>query len=287
MSKRKLLRLVKEGHVSGWDDPRMPTLRALRRRGYTPEAIRAFTDAIGVSKANATVDLGVLENAVRDDLNASTPRVMAVLEPLKVVIENYPAGKEEMFDVRYFKQDETKEGSREIPFSREIYIEREDFMEVPAKGFHRLSPEVEVRLMNAYYIACTGVVKDSAGRIVELRAVYDPATRGGTSTDGRRVKGTLHWVSAEHAVPAEVRLYENLFTKEDPEAGGDDFLDNLNPDSLRVADALVEPALASAAPGDRFQFVRTGYFCVDSDSRPDNLVFNRTVSLRDGTGKGR
>jgi glutaminyl-tRNA synthetase len=281
MSKRKMIKLVQEGHVNGWDDPRFWTLRGLRRRGYTPEAIRAFTDVIGVSKANSVVDLALLEHAVREDLNARTPRVMAVLEPLKVVIENYPKKQEETFDVPYYKQDKTRTESRPLPFGREIYIERDDFMENPVKGFTRLSLETEVRLMSAYYIACTGVVKDAAGRIVELRAVYDPATRGGTSTDGRKVRGTLHWVSAEHALPAEVRLYDNLFAKPFPEENGENFLDNLNPDSLRVMDALVEPSLATAQPGDKFQFVREGYFVVDPDTQPDQLVFNRTVGLKD------
>jgi glutaminyl-tRNA synthetase len=281
MSKRKMIRLVKEGHVDGWDDPRMWTIRGLRRRGYTPEAIRAFTEMIGVSKANSVVDMALLEHAAREDLNARTPRVMAVLEPLKVVIENYPAGQEETFDVPYYKQDKTRTEARAIPFSREIYIERDDFMEEPVKGYNRLAPEVEVRLMSAYYIACTGVVKDSAGRIVELRAVYDPASRGGQSADGRKVKGTLHWVSAEHALPAEVRLYEPLFTWPDPEEGVDDFIENLNPNSLKVVDALVEPSLATAQPGDTFQFVREGYFCVDPDTTADRLVFNRTVPLKD------
>ncbi|HRO23480.1 MAG TPA: glutamate--tRNA ligase family protein, partial [Promineifilum sp.] len=281
MSKRKMIRLVKEGHVNGWDDPRMWTIRGLRRRGYTSEGIRNFTDMIGVSKANSIVDMSVLEHAVREDLNARTPRVMAVLEPLKVVIENYPAKQEETFDVPYYKQDKTRTESRPIPFSREIYIERDDFMEEPVKGYKRLAPEEEVRLMNAYVIACTGVVKDKAGRIVELRATYDPATRGGLAPEGRKVKGTIHWVSAEHALPAEVRLYEPLFTQANPEEGVDDFVENLNPDSIRVVDALVEPSLAAAAPGDKFQFVRDGYFCVDLDSEPERLVFNRTVSLKD------
>ena len=281
MSKRKMIRLVKEGHVNGWDDPRMWTIRGLRRRGYTSEGIRNFTDMIGVSKANSIVDMSVLEHAVREDLNARTPRVMAVLEPLKVVIENYPAKQEETFDVTYYKQDKTRTESRDIPFSREVYIERSDFMEEPVKGYNRLAPGVEVRLMSAYYITCTGVVKDKAGRIVELRATYDPATRGGTSNDGRKVKGTIHWVSAEHALPAEVRLYEPLFTQANPEEGVADFVENLNPDSIRVVDALVEPSLATAAPGDKFQFVRDGYFCVDLDSEPERLVFNRTVSLKD------
>ena len=285
MSKRKMIKLVQEGFVDGWDDPRFWTIRGLRRRGYTPEAIRAFTDMIGVSKANSVVDMALLEHAVRDDLNARAPRVMAVLEPLKVVIENYPKGQEEVFDVPLYKQDKTRAESRPLPFGREIYIERDDFMEEPVKGFTRLAPETEVRLMSAYYIACTGVVKDAAGRVVELRAVYDPATRGGTSADGRKVKGTLHWVSAEHAIPAEVRLYEPLFTKPNPEEGDENFLDNLNPNSLTVLDALVEPSLATAAPGDKFQFVREGYFCVDPESDGERLVFNRTVGLKDSWAK--
>ena len=286
MSKRKMIKLVQEGHVSGWDDPRFWTIRGLRRRGYTPEAIRAFTDMIGVSKANAVVDYGMLEHAVRDDLNARTSRVMGVLEPLKVVIENYPKDKEEAFDVLSYPHNKTRAESRPMPFGREVYIERDDFMEQPPKGYKRLAPEGEVRLMNAYVIACTGVVKDKAGRVVEVRAVYDPATRGGAAPEGRKVGGTIHWVSAEHALPAEVRLYDRLFTKENPQEGGEDFLDNLNPDSLRVMDALVEPSLAAAAPGDTFQFMREGYFCVDIDSRPDALVFNRTVGLKDTWAKG-
>ena len=285
MSKRKMIRLVEDGHVSGWDDPRFWTIRGLRRRGYTPGAIRLFTDLIGVSKANSVVDYEVLEHAAREVLNAETPRVMAVLDPLKVVIENYPEDQEEQFDVPYYKQDRTREESRLLPFSREIYIEREDFMEHPVKGYNRLAPEVEVRLMNAYYIACTGVVKDEAGKITELRAVYDPATRGGTSADGRKVKGTLHWVSAGQAIPAEVRLYERLFTRPNPEEGVADFIENLNPDSMRVITAYVEPGLASTKAGDKFQFVRTGYFCVDPETTAGRLVFNRTVSLRDAWRK--
>jgi glutaminyl-tRNA synthetase len=281
MSKRKLLKLVKEGYVSGWDDPRMPTLRGLRRRGFTPEAIKAFTDQIGVSKANSVVEWEVLENAVREDLNAHAPRAMAVLDPVKVVIENYPGGQEEWFDVSAFPQDKARTETRRVPFSREVYIERDDFMENPVKGFFRLAPETEVRLMGAYYIACTGVAKDEAGNVTEIRAVYDPATRGGNSPDGRKVKGTLHWVSAAHAQTAEVRLYGSLFTKPFPEEGGDDFLQNLDPDSLKVVTALVEPSLAEAGPVSHFQFIRHGYFTVDSvDSRPDHLVFNRTVTLR-------
>ncbi|MCW5848187.1 MAG: glutamine--tRNA ligase, partial [Anaerolineae bacterium] len=281
MSKRKLIRLVKEGYVNGWDDPRLWTLRGLRRRGYTPEAIRLFTDMIGVSKANSVVDYQMLEYAVREDMNAHTPRVMAILDPIKVVIDNYPEGQTETFDIPSFPQDKTRTETRQVPFSREIYIERGDFMEEPVKGYNRLAPEVEVRLMSAYFIACTGVVKDAAGRIVELRAVYDPATRGGTSSDGRKVKGTIQWVSAEHAIPAEVRLFEPLFAKPYPEENGENFLDNLNANSLTVVDALVEPSLATAQPGDKFQFVRDGYFCVDPDTTADRLVFNRTVSLKD------
>ena len=210
---------------------------------------------------------------------------MAVLDPLKVVIENYPEDQEEQFDVPYYKQDRTREESRLLPFAREIYIDREDFMEHPVKGYNRLAPEVEVRLMNAYYIACTGVVKDEAGKITELRAVYDPATRGGTSADGRKVKGTLHWVSAGQAIPAEVRLYERLFTRPNPEEGVADFIENLNPDSMRVITAYVEPGLASTKAGDKFQFVRTGYFCADPETTAGRLVFNRTVSLRDAWRK--
>ena len=285
MSKRKLLRLVKEGHVSGWDDPRMPTLRGLRRRGYTPEAIRAFTDMIGVSKANSLVDYGLLEYAVREDLNARAPRAMGVLDPLKVVIENYPEGQEETFDVLSYPHDKARTEMRPVPFGREVFIERDDFMENPVPGFKRLSPETEVRLMNAYVIACTRVVKDEAGNVVELRAVYDPATRGGAAPQGRKVKGTIHWVSAAHAIAAEARLYDRLFTKPNPEEGGDNFLDNLNPDSLRVVTALVEPSLAAARPGQHYQFVRDGYFVVDPDSAPGRPVFNRTVGLKDTWAK--
>ena len=285
MSKRKLLRLVKEGHVSGWDDPRMPTLRGLRRRGYTREAIRAFTDMIGVSKANSIVDYGLLEYAVREDLNARAPRAMGVLDPLKVVIENYPEGQEETFDVLSYPHDKARTETRPVPFGREVYIERDDFMETPVPGFKRLSPETEVRLMNAYVIACTRVVKDEAGRVVELHAVYDPATRGGAAPTGRKVKGTIHWVSAAHAIEAEARLYDRLFTKPNPEEGGDNFLDNLNPDSLRVVTAMVEPSLADAQPGQHYQFVRDGYFVVDPDSAPGRPVFNRTVGLKDTWGK--
>ncbi len=289
MSKRKLLQLVQEGHVSGWDDPRMPTLSGMRRRGYTPSAIRAFADLIGVSKANSMVDMELLEHVLRDDLNERARRVMAVLEPLKVVIENYPEGQEETFEVPYFPFDRENSPTRGVPFSREVYIERGDFMEDPPKKFYRLAPGVEVRLMNAYYITCTEVIKDHQGEVVELRCTYDPASRGGMSADGRKVRGTMHWVSARHALEAEVRLYENLFSKPDPyevDEGGD-FTDNLNPESLLViTDAKLEPGLADAVPGEPYQFMRQGYFCPDVvDSAPGKPVFNRTISLVDTWAK--
>ncbi|GAB4272596.1 MAG: glutamine--tRNA ligase/YqeY domain fusion protein [Candidatus Promineifilaceae bacterium] len=281
MSKRKLLQLVKEGYVDGWDDPRMPTIRGLRRRGYTPEAIRKFTEMIGVAKANSVVDYGVLEYAIREDLNVKAPRAMAVLEPLKVVIENYPEGQVEEFAVPTYPQDKENDEMRVVPFSRTIYIEREDFMEDAPRKFYRLSVGREVRLLGAYYITCTDVVKDEAGNVVELRCQYDPESRGGATPDGRKVKGTIHWVSADHAVPAEVRLYDQLFTKENPDEDGD-FLANLNPDSLKVIEnAMLEPSLAEAKPGDSFQFMRQGYFVADiKDSKPGKPVFNLTVNLR-------
>ncbi len=286
LSKRYLQRLVKEGFVSGWDDPRMPTISGLRRRGYTPEAIRNFCEAIGVAKANSTVELGMLEHAIRDDLNNNAPRAMAVLDPVKVVIENYPAGEGEVFDVVNHPQ-KPEMGSRPVPFGREIYIERDDFMENPPGKYFRLAPGREVRLNQAYYITCTGVVKDDAGQVVEIHCTYDPATRGGSSPDGRKVKGTIHWVPAEQSVEAEIRLYETLFNKINPNevAEGQDFTANLNPNSLAVVRGRVEPALASAPVGSRFQFMRQGYFCLDLDSTPGNLVFNRTVGLRDSWGK--
>jgi glutaminyl-tRNA synthetase len=289
LSKRKLLRLVQEGHVNGWDDPRMPTLAGVRRRGYTAAAIRNLVDRIGMAKANSIVDIAMLEHAVREDLNANAPRTMAVLEPVRVVIENYPAGQVEELEISNHPQA-PEMGTRIVPFSREIYIEREDFQEEPPPKFFRLAPGREVRLNQAYYITCTGVVKDEkTGEIVELRCTYDPASRGGATPDGRKVKGTLHWLSAEHALPAEVRLYDYLFTKADPNEveAGEEFTGNLNPDSLRVLTGCrVEPALAEAAPGSRFQFMRQGYFCLDTvDSRPDALVFNQTVSLRDSWAK--
>jgi glutaminyl-tRNA synthetase len=281
MSKRKLLELVEGRHVNGWDDPRMPTLSGLRRRGYTPESIRMFCDRIGVAKRENVVDVANLEHAVREDLNLRAPRVMAVLNPIRVVIENYPVGQTEEVDVINNPEDPTA-GTRKVPFGRELFIERDDFMEEPAKKFFRLSPGKEVRLRCAYFIKCTGVVKDPAsGAITELRATYDPSTRGGDSPDGRKVKATLHWVPASRAIDAEVRLYDRLFTLESP-ADADNYLDYLNPHSLDVIrSAKVEPSLANAAAGDRVQFERLGYFCVDPDSRDGALVFNRTVSLRD------
>ncbi|HER34682.1 MAG TPA: glutamine--tRNA ligase/YqeY domain fusion protein [Halothiobacillaceae bacterium] len=287
MSKRKLLRLVQEGHVRGWDDPRMPTISGMRRRGYSPEAIREFCRVIGVNKFNSTVDVQLLEHCLRQDLNKTSPRVMAVLRPLKVVIENYPEGVVETLEAVNNPEDPAA-GARKVPFSRVLYIEQDDFMEDPPKKFYRLAPGREVRLRYAYFVTCTDVVKDGDGRIVELRCTYDPATRGGDAPDGRKVKATLHWVSAEHAVDAEVRLYEHLFTKENPEEveEGRDFTANLNSDALQVLTGCkVEPSLVRAKPLERFQFERLGYFCVDPDTGPGRLVFNRTVTLRDTWAK--
>jgi len=287
MSKRKLLKLVKEGFVRGWDDPRMPTISGLRRRGYSPAAIRSFCRVIGVNKFNSTVDIALLEHCLREDLNQTSPRVMAVLRPLKVIIDNYPEGQVEELDAVNNPEDPSA-GTRKVPFSRELYIEREDFMEEPPKKFFRLAPGREVRLRYAYFITCTEVVKDASGEIVELHCLYDPATRGGDAPDGRKVKATLHWVSAPHALKTEVRLYGNLFTKPDPEdvPEGQDFTANLNPNSLDVVtECYVEPALAAAVPLDRYQFERLGYFCVDRDSGPGNLVFNRIVTLKDTWAK--
>jgi glutaminyl-tRNA synthetase len=283
MSKRRLLTLVKDGHVRGWDDPRLPTLAGLRRRGFTPEAIREFCRVIGVAKTESVIDVLRLEDAVRDHLNKTAPRAMAVLRPLKVVIENYPEGKTEEMEVAVNPEDPAA-GMRKVPFSRVLYIERDDFMEDPPKQFFRLAPGREVRLRGAYFITCREAVKDAQGGIAELRCAYDPATRGGDSPDGRKVKGTLHWVSAAHAVDAEVRLYDRLFVKPDPDdvEPGKDWLSNLNPKSLEtLAGCKLEPSLAGAKPGDRFQFERLGSFCVDKDSAPGRPVFNRTVSLRD------
>ncbi len=286
MSKRKLLRLVEEGHVKGWDDPRMPTLSAMRRAGYPPEAIRNFSDRVGVAKRDSVVDIAQLEHAVREYLNERSPRVMAVLNPLRVVIDNYPEGETEEMDAVNNPEDPDA-GTRKVPFSEVLYIERDDFMEDPPKKFFRLAPGREVRLRYGYLVTCTGVVKDESGEIVELHCTYDPATRGGTTPDGRRVKATLHWVSAEHALRAEVRLYDRLFSKEDPEADREtDFTTFLNPNSLEIrTDTWVEPSLANAEPGDRVQFERLGYFAVDPDSAPGALVFNRTVTLRDAWAK--
>jgi glutaminyl-tRNA synthetase len=285
LSKRKLLELVREGRVSGWDDPRMPTISGLRRRGYTPEAIRNFCDLIGVAKVNSIVDTPLLEDCVREDLNKRAPRVMAVLRPLRVVIENYPEDATEELDAINNPED-LSQGTRKVPFSRVLYIERDDFMEEPPKKFFRLAPGREVRLRYAYFITCVGVVKDpQTGEVVELRCSYDPATRGGDAPDGRRVKATLHWVSAAHAAEADVRLYDTLFTKRD--AGeveeGEDWKSNLNPKSLEILTGCkIEPSLAKAEPGSRYQFERLGYFCVDvKDSKPGKSVFNRTVTLRD------
>jgi glutaminyl-tRNA synthetase len=283
MSKRKLLQLVQQKHVSGWDDPRMPTIGGLRRRGYTPESVRDFCSRIGVAKKENVISVAQLEHSVREDLNRHVPRVMAVLRPVKVVITNYPENQVEEVDVINNPEDEAA-GTRKVPFSRVLYIERDDFKEDPPKKFFRLAPGREVRLRCAYFITCTGVIKNDAGEVVEVHCTYDPATRGGDAPDGRKVKATLHWVSAPHAVPIEVRLYDRLFSVEDPEraADGKTFLDYLNPGSLEVLGAAqAEPSLASARYPDRVQFERIGYFCVDPDSTPGALVFNRTVSLRD------
>jgi glutaminyl-tRNA synthetase len=283
MSKRKLLQLVNQGIVTGWDDPRMPTLSGLRRRGYTPSAIRDFADRIGVSKANSTVDYAFLEHCLREDLNQTAPRTMGVLRPLKVVIENYPEGQVEYVEGMNNPQDPSA-GTRQIPFAREIYIEQEDFMIDPPKKFFRLAPGREVRLRFAYFITCTDVINDDDGNIVEIRATYDPDTKGGSAPDGRKVKATLHWVAAEHSLPAEVRIYDHLFTTEDPDVG--EIEDILNPNSLEIlTDARVELNLKDAKPEDKFQFERQGYFCVDPDSTTEKLVFNRTVALRDTWSK--
>ncbi len=288
MSKRRLLELVKEGHVSGWDDPRMPTICGLRRRGYTPEAMRNFCARIGVSKVDSVVDIALLEHCLREDLNRRAPRVMGVLRPLRVVIDNYPPGQVEQMEAVNNPEDAGM-GTRQVPFSRELYIEQDDFREVPPKKYHRLAPGQEVRLRYAYLVRCTRVVKDpQTGEPVEVHCTYDPATRGGNTPDGRKVKGTIHWVSAAHALRAEARLYDHLFAKPDPDevSTGQDYKVNLNPNSLqRLAGCFVEPSLKGAAPGSRFQFERLGYFCVDPDSTPQTPVFNRTVSLVDTWAK--
>jgi glutaminyl-tRNA synthetase len=287
MSKRKLLQLVADGLVTGWDDPRMPTICGLRRRGYSPAAIRNFCALIGVNKFNSTVDIALLEHCLREDLNKSSPRVMAVLKPLKVIIDNYPQDKVEHLDAINNPEDPSA-GTRKVPFSRKLYIEQDDFMESPPKKFYRLAPGREVRLRYAYFITCTDVTKDANGNITELHCTYDPATRGGDAPDGRKVKSTLHWLSAPHAGKAEVRLYDHLFKNENPDDAPEDrdFKSNLNPDSLQIlTDCRVEPALADAKPLSRYQFERLGYFCTDPDSSKDNLIFNRTVTLRDTWAK--
>ncbi|MBW2274976.1 MAG: glutamine--tRNA ligase/YqeY domain fusion protein [Deltaproteobacteria bacterium] len=287
MSKRILRELVEGGHVRGWDDPRMPTLSGLRRRGYTPESVVSFCRGVGIAKRENLIELARLEFSIRDDLNRRAPRRMAVLRPLKVVIENYPEGEVEELDAVNNPEDAAA-GSRKVPFSREIYIERDDFLEDPPRKFFRLAPGREVRLRYAYFITCNEVVKDESGEIVELRCSYDPATRGGDSPDGRKVKGTLHWVSAAQALNAEVRLYETLFSKEDPHdlEEGQHFLENLNPHSLEVLEGCkLEPALGELEPGESCQFERLGYFCTDADSEPGGMVFNRTVTLRDTWAK--
>lgn len=287
MSKRKLLQLVQEGLVKGWDDPRMPTISGMRCRGYSSEAIRNFCKRISVNKFNSTIDVALLEHCLREDLNKTSPRVMSVLRPLKVVIDNYPEDKSEELDAINNPEDPSA-GTRKVPFGRELYLEREDFMEDPPKKFYRLAPGREVRLRYAYFVTCTDVVKDENENIIELHCTYDPATRGGDAPDGRKVKSTLHWVSAAHAINAEVRLYDHLFTKENPDDAdeGEDFKSNLNPNSLEVLrDCKVEPSLKDAKPLERIQFERLGYFCVDKDSTPQKPVFNKTVGLRDTWAK--
>jgi glutaminyl-tRNA synthetase len=284
MSKRKLRRLVEEKVVHGWDDPRMPTLRAMRRRGYTAEAVLEFIRKVGVAKNYSISDVSLLEACVREDLNKTSLRRMAVVKPLKVVIDNYPEGETEEMDAVNNPEDPSA-GSRKVPFSKVIYIEQDDFRETPPPKYYRLFPGNEVRLRYAYFIKCTHVVKDDKGEVIEVHATYDPTTRGGDSADGRKVKSTIHWVSAEHAKAAEIRLYDRLFTKEDPEEGDEGFLACINPNSLTLSTGYVEPSLASATAGERFQFERLGYFCVDSDSTPDQLVFNLTVNLKDAWAK--
>ena len=287
MSKRKLLQLVQQGHVSSWDDPRIPTICGLRRRGYSPQAIREFCRRIGINKFNSTVDIALLEHCLREDLNKTSPRVMAVLRPLKVVIDNYPQGQVEELEAINNPEDPSV-GTRKVPFSGELYIERDDFMEEPPKKFYRLAPGREVRLRYAYFVTCTDVIKDGDGNIIELHCTYDPSTRGGDAPDGRKVKSTLHWVSAGHALEAQVRLYEHLFTRENPDdtAEGEDFKSNLDTNSLELLSSCkVEPSLADAKPLSRYQFERLGYFCVAPDSSDGELVFNRTVSLRDTWAK--
>lgn len=286
MSKRLLLQLVQENHVSGWDDPRMPTISGLRRRGFTPESIRMFAEKVGVAKRENVIDVALLEFCVREDLNKCSQRVMGVLDPIKVIITNYPDNQVEELDAINNPEDESK-GTRKVSFSKEIYIEQEDFMENPPKGYFRLSPGIEVRLRYAYFIKCTGVVKDVNGKITEIQCTYDPASKGGNSPDGRKVKSTIHWVSVNHAVKVETRLYDRLFKKEDPYdvPEGKTFLDNLNPDSLKTVTAFVESYISNAKPLDKFQFERVGYFCADKSSTESKLIFNRTVTLKDNWAK--
>jgi len=287
LSKRKLLQLVQEGRVNGWDDPRMPTLSGIRRRGFTPEAIRAFVASLGATRTNGIIDLEMLEHFQRDDLNKRATRAMAVLRPLKLVIDNYPEGQTEYVEVANNPED-SMAGTRQVPFSRELYIEREDFREVPPPKYYRLSPGKEVRLRNAYFVVAHSVVKDAAGNVVEVHCTYDPASRGGNSPDGRKVKSTMHWVSAAHVISAEVRLYDKLFSNPNPQdvPDGGSFLDNLNPNSLEVvADAKLELSLAEAKVGPPYQFERVGYFCLDPDSTAEKLVFNRTLPLKDTWAK--
>ena len=286
MSKRRFIDLVNGGHVNGYDDPRLPTLAGLRRRGYTPEAIREFCRKIGIAKRDSLVDVALLEDCVRENLNRTSPRAMAVLDPLKVVLTNFPEGQMEEVDA-VINPEDPDAGTRKVPFARELYIERDDFREDPPPKFFRLAPGREVRLRYGYFIRCEEVVKDASGKVTELRCTYDPLTRGGDAQDGRKVKATLHWVAAPTAVPAEIRFYDHLFVKADPDdvEPGQDYLANLNPDALRVAIGFVDPSIATAPPGTRYQFERQGYFCVDPDSTPEKPVFNRTVTLRDTWAK--
>jgi glutaminyl-tRNA synthetase len=288
LSKRKLLRLVQEGHVSGWDDPRMPTIAGIRRRGVTPEAIRNFADVVGVARKDARVELSTYEHAVRNDLNTRVPRVLCVANPVRVVLTNYPADQVEHLDAPSYPPDFGIEGSRAVPFSRELYIDRDDFMEDPPNKFFRLAPGREVRLRFGYLITCTNVVKDATGQITEVHCTYDPETRGGNAPDGRKVKGTIHWVSASAAISCELRLYDRLFTVPDPDdvPDGQDFVSVLNPESLTtLSSAFVEPSVAGDPAGTRYQFERVGFFIKDADSTPDKPVFNRTISLKDSWAK--
>jgi glutaminyl-tRNA synthetase len=287
LSKRKLLQLVEGGYVNGWDDPRMPTIAGMRRRGYTPEAIADFCERIGISTANSVVDVALLEHSIRDDLNERTVRVMGVLNPLKIVIDNYPEGEGEWIEIENHPQ-RPEMGTRRVPFSREVYIEHEDFMEDPPRKYYRLAPGREVRLKGAYLVTYKDIVKDDAGNVIEVHCTYDPDSRGGEAPDGRKVRGTLHWVSASHALDAEVRVYDRLFAMEDPEdvEEGETFIDSLNPDSLEVLTACkLEPSVADGEPGDTYQFMRLGYFCIDPDTKADKLIFNRTIALRDTWAK--